>query len=59
MAAPCSLTLVSPPLLTFTALFSIIDPLSGAFIVFGATRDPRGIEPRNDPPSRRRKVGGF
>ena len=26
-------------LLTFTALFSIVNPLSGAFIFFGATRD--------------------
>jgi hypothetical protein len=39
MAAPCSLTLISPPpLLSFTALFSIVNPLSGAFIFFGATR---------------------
>jgi hypothetical protein len=31
MAAPCSLTLISPPLLTFTALLSIVNPLSGAY----------------------------
>jgi multiple antibiotic resistance protein len=30
MAAPCGLTLISPPLLTFTAPFSIVNPLSGA-----------------------------
>src|ERR1700676_583523 len=30
-------------LLTFTALFSIVNPLSGAFIFFGATRE---LEPR-------------
>jgi hypothetical protein len=26
-------------LLTFTALFSMVNPFSGAFIFFGATRD--------------------
>jgi multiple antibiotic resistance protein len=31
-------------LLTFTALFSIVNPLSGAFIFFGATRD---LEPKD------------
>src|ERR1700726_2822625 len=30
-------------LLTFTALFSIVNPLSGAFIFFGATRE---LEPK-------------
>jgi len=33
----------SPFLLAFTALFSIINPLSGAFIFFGATRE---LEPK-------------
>ena len=30
-------------LLAFTALFSIVNPLSGAFIFFGATRE---LEPK-------------
>src|SRR5580693_5848198 len=30
---------VSPFLLAFTALFSIVNPLSGAFIFFGATEE--------------------
>lgn len=41
MAAPGAA--VKPFLLAFTALFSIVNPLSGAFIFFGATQ---GLEPR-------------
>jgi multiple antibiotic resistance protein len=38
-----SLSSFSTFLLTFTALFSIVNPLSGAFIFFGATRE---LEPK-------------